>query len=142
MAKIAIISRATGAITDICDEEDKFEIYEGPDADMKWCDVPDDCTHEHVMINGQVVHHSECEDLRAAATVSRMVGYGDVGAQLDMQYKDSLDGGTRWVDHIKKVKSENPAPSSIPPFVPNPKLIQLPGRASWDPWVDNWKPPR
>jgi hypothetical protein len=140
MAKVAIVNRDTGFITDICDEADKFEIYEGLDAQFKWCEVPDDCTYEHIMINGEVIHRSEREDLRVPATIARQVAYGDIGAQLDMQYKDSLDGGTRWADHIAKVKSENPSPSSIPPFVPNPKHTQLPGRAAWDPWVDNWNP--
>lgn len=141
MAKVGIVQRVTGAITDICDEADKFEIYEGPDADMKWCEVPDDCTYEHIMVNGIVIHHSEREDLRVGATIARQVGYGDIGAQLDMQYKDSLDGGTRWVDHVAAVKAQNQAPSSIPEFVPNPKHVQLPGRAAWDPWVDNWVAP-
>lgn len=142
MAKVAIVNRQTGFITDICDEADKFEIYEGLDAQFKWCEVPDDCTYEHVMVNGVVIHHSEREDLRVAATIARQVAYGDIGAQLDMQYKDALDGGTRWADHIAKVKAENQSPSSIPEFVPNPKHEQLPGRAAWDPWVDNWVPPQ
>lgn len=142
MAKVGIVHRVTGTITDICDESDKFEIYEGPDAEMKWCEVPDDCTYEHIMVNGEVIHHSEREDLRVGATISRQIAYGDIGAQLDMQYKDSLDGGTRWVDHIARVKSENQAPSSIPEFVPNPKHFQLQGRAAWDPWVDNWTSPQ
>jgi hypothetical protein len=142
MAKVAIVNRYTGVITDICDEADKFEIYEGLDAQFRWCEVPDDCTYEHLMVNGEVIHRTEREDLRMGATISRQIAYGDIGLQLDMQYKDSLDGGTRWVDHIAKVKAENVAPSTIPPFVPNPKHEQLPGRASWDPWVDNWTPPQ
>jgi hypothetical protein len=141
MAKVAIVNRDTGFLTDICDEEDKFEIYEGLDAQFKWCEVPDDATYEHVMVNGVVIHRSEREDLRIAATIARQVAYGDIGNQMDMQYKDALDGGTRWADHIARVKAENQSPSSIPEFVPNPKHTQLEGRASWDPWVDNWVPP-
>ena len=137
MAKVGIVNKNNGVITDICDEADKFDIYEGPDSDFKWCEVPDDCTYEHVMVNGEVIHHSEREDLRIGATIARQIGYGDIGEQLDMQYKDSLDGGTRWADRIAKVKAETAAPSSIPEFVPNPKHQQLPGRAAWDPWVDN-----
>ena len=49
MAKWAICSAETGQLSDICDEEDKFEIYEGPDADIKWVPVPDDCTYEHTL---------------------------------------------------------------------------------------------
>ena len=40
-------------------------------------------------------------DLRAAA-------YGSWGNQLDMQYHDSVDGTTTWVDHVKSVKDANP----------------------------------
>ena len=56
MAKWAICDAQTGQLNDICDEEDKFEIYEGPDAGCKWVPVPDDCTYEHRMINGVCVH--------------------------------------------------------------------------------------
>ena len=41
---------------------------------------------------------------------ARQVAYGSIGDQLDMQYKDLLDDGTRWKDHIAKVKSDNPKP--------------------------------
>lgn len=132
MAKFAIVNKISGSLTDICDEEDKFDIYEGPDAELKWCKVPDDTSYEHIMINGVCVHREMKEDLRESATVQRGLAYGDMGSQLDMQYKDSLDGGTRWVDHIARVKSTIPAPSSIPPFVPNPAHIQIEGNAAWD----------
>lgn len=141
MAKVAICNRTTGQLSDICDEADKFEIYEGPDAEMKWVSVPDDCTYEHVMVNGVVIHHSEQEDLRLSAVVDRELAYGPIGEQLDMQYKDSLDGGTRWRDHIAAVKASTTSPTSIPEFVEDPKKVQLDGRAAWDPWVDNWVPP-
>lgn len=141
MAKVAIVNGTTGQLSDICDEADKFEIYEGPDSDMRWMEVPDDATYEHFMCNGAVIHKSLTEDLREEATITRMLSYGDVGEQLDMQYKDALDGGTRWKDHVTSVKASTQKPSDIPEFVPNPKYIQLEGRKSWDPWVDNWVAP-
>ena len=141
MAKVAIVNGTTGQLTDICDEADKFEIYEGPDSDMKWCEVPDDATYEHYMVNGVVIHRSEAEDLREGAVIDRMIAYGDIGEQLDMQYKDSLDGGTRWRDHVAAVKASTPSPGSIPEFVEDPKKVQLEGRKAWDPWVDNWVAP-
>ena len=118
MAKWAIVSKDTGALSDICDEADKFEIYEGADATMKWCEVPDDANFDKQMINGVLVDHHDNEDLREEAVVDRIIAYGDVGEQLDMQYKDSLDGGTRWKDHVANVKATVTAPASIPPFVP------------------------
>lgn len=141
MAKWAICDAVTGQLNDICDEEDKFEIYEGPDSSMKWVAVPDDCTYEHAMINGVVVHKDDLEDLREGATVTRVLAYGTTGEQLEMQYLDAGDGGTRWVDHIANVRSTTTSPSSIPEYVPNPRHQQLEGRKSWDPWVDNWTPP-
>ena len=141
MAKVAIICGTTGQLSDICDEADKFEIYEGPDSDMRWMEVPDDATYEHFMVNGVVIHKSLTEDLREEATVDRMLAYGDVGEQLDMQYKDALNGTTTWKDHIANVKASTTKPSTIPEFVPNPKYSQLEGRKAWDPWVDDWTPP-
>ena len=141
MAKWAICDARSGQLTDICDEEDKFEIYEGADAEIKWVPVPDDCTYEHTMINGVVVHRDALEDLKERAIVTRELAYGDVGSQLDMQYQDSVDGGTRWKDHVANVKATTTAPRTIAEFVPDPKHTQLEGRNSWDPWVDNWTPP-
>ena len=40
----------------------------------------------------------------------RKKAYGDIGDQLDMQYKDQLNGTTTWKDHIAKVKSDHPKP--------------------------------
>ena len=141
MAKWAICNKVTGALSDICEDADKFEIYEGPDAEMKWVPVPDDCTYEHSMINGVIVHRDETEDLREEAVVDRVLAYGPIGEQLDMQYKDAQDGGTRWKDHIANVKANTTTPTSIPEFVPNPKHTQPEGRAAWDEWVDDWTPP-
>lgn len=42
---------------------------------------------------------------------TRQEAYGSIGDQLDMQYKDLVDGTTTWKDHIAKVKSDNPKPA-------------------------------
>lgn len=42
-------------------------------------------------------------DLRRAA-------YASWGDQLDMQYHDSVDDTTTWVDHVAAVKDANPKP--------------------------------
>jgi hypothetical protein len=141
MAKWAIVDKFSGALTDIVDVADKFEIYEGADANHKWVEVPDDTTYEHSMINGVVVHRSDNEDLRDDATVERIIAYGNVGEQLDMQYRDAVNGTTEWKDHIAAVKAGTTKPSTIPAFVQDNKKVQLEGRNSWDPWVDNWTPP-
>ena len=141
MAKWAIVQKDTGMLSDFVDEADKFEIYEGADATDKWMEVPDDATFEHKMVNGVVIHHTEQEDLRDEAVVDRRNAYGGIDEQLDMQYKDLLNGTTTWKDHIANVKATTTKPSTIAAFVPDPKKTQLIGRASWDPWVDNWTPP-
>ena len=38
----------------------------------------------------------------------REENYLSIGDQLDMQYKDLINGTTTWKDHIAKVKSDNP----------------------------------
>ena len=141
MAKYAIVQKETGQISDIVDEADKFDVYEGADATMKWCEVPDNTTYEHTMINGVCCARADCEDLRVGQELERVNAYGDLGAQLDMQYKDQLNGTTTWKDHIANVKASIAAPSTIAEFVEDPKKVQLEGRAAWDPWVDNWTPP-
>ena len=40
----------------------------------------------------------------------RKKAYGDIGDQLDMRYKDLLNGTTTWKDHVAKVKSDYPKP--------------------------------
>tara|TARA_B100000131_G_scaffold5240_1_gene5400 strand:- start:533 stop:958 length:426 start_codon:yes stop_codon:yes gene_type:complete len=141
MAKWAIVQRDNGMLSDFVDEADKFEIYEGADATNKWMEVPDDATFEHKMVNGVVIHHTEQEDLRDEATVDRRNAYGGIDEQMDMMYKDQINGTTTWRDHVANVKATTTKPSTIPPFVEDPKKVQLQGRAAWDPWVDNWTPP-
>ena len=114
MAKWAIVDKFSGALTDIVDVADKFEIYEGADANHKWVEVPDDTTYEHSMINGVVVHRGDNEDLRDDATVERIIAYGNVGEQLDMQYRDAINGTTEWKDHVAAVKAGTTKPSTIP----------------------------
>ena len=116
MAKWAIVDGDSGQLSDIVDEADKFEIYEGADATSKWCEVPDDTTFEHYMVNGTIIHHNDVEDPKEDAQVTRELAYGAIGDQLDMQYKDSLDGGTRWKDHIANVKATTTAPSTYGTF--------------------------
>jgi len=39
---------------------------------------------------------------------TRAVAYPELKEQLDMQYKDLLNGTTTWKDAVAKVKSDNP----------------------------------
>ena len=42
---------------------------------------------------------------------ARQEAYGSIGDQLDMMYKDEVDGTTTWKDHVAQVKTDNPKPS-------------------------------
>ena len=55
---------------------------------------------------------SDADAMEALAAVhaTRKTAYGDIGAQLDMQYHDNVDGTTTWKDHVAKVKADNPKP--------------------------------
>tara|TARA_Y100000401_G_C8170575_1_gene148970 strand:- start:86 stop:409 length:324 start_codon:yes stop_codon:yes gene_type:complete len=37
--------------------------------------------------------------------------YASVGDQLDMQYKDKINGTSTWTDHVAAVKAKYPKPS-------------------------------
>ena len=41
---------------------------------------------------------------------ARKASYFPLEEQFDLQYKDLLDNGTRWKDHIAQVKADNPKP--------------------------------
>ena len=45
-----------------------------------------------------------------AYIAERKRAYSSIGDQLDMQYKDLLNGTTVWKDHVAKVKSDYPKP--------------------------------
>ena len=53
--------------------------------------------------NGTFAYVQNYRELRKEA-------YGDIGDQLDMQYHDSVNGTTAWVDHIAAVKAKYPKP--------------------------------
>ena len=132
--KKAIIHGESGIITDICEEGDEFQIYDGADATMKWMEVPDDTTNEHRMVNGVIYPRIELENQAEAYLVARTIAYGSVGEQLDMIYKDQVNGTTTFKDHVAAVKANVPSPSSAPAFTEDVKKLQVTGRMAWDPY--------
>jgi len=44
----------------------------------------------------------------AQVDTARRVAYGPIADQLDMMYKDQVNGTTTWKAHVAKVKSDNP----------------------------------
>ena len=54
---------------------------------------------------------ADLEERQNAVRVTRKAAYGSIADQLDMQYKDKLNGTTTWDDHVAAVKSANPIPT-------------------------------
>ena len=58
MAKWALVNKNNGGLTDICDEADKFDVYDGSDAEFKWCEIPDDAAEKIVTLKDAVTYLS------------------------------------------------------------------------------------
>jgi len=74
-------------------------------------DLSDNLTEVNVAPQSgkQVWNGSEWTDPNKVLVVKkRRNEYADIEDQLDMQYKDLLNGTTTWKDHITKVKQDNP----------------------------------
>jgi len=54
--------------------------------------------------------NSKFDEQENGYKTARQEAYGSVQDQLDMQYWDSVNGTTTWVDHIEQVKTDNPKP--------------------------------
>ena len=54
---------------------------------------------------------ADLEERQNAVRATRKAAYKDIGEQLDMQYKDNVNGTTTWKDHVAAVKSANPIPT-------------------------------
>lgn len=111
MAKMCLVTYE-GSIMEIVDPGQEIEIYDGEGATSKWVSCSNDSVNSNwIMKDGAFVE-------RTAPPVDyalrRVVAYGSIGDQLDMQYKDALNGTTTWKDHIAAVKAANAPPSDQP----------------------------
>ena len=64
--------------------------------------------------DAQIASYDSAADLderQNAVRATRKTAYKDIGEQLDMQYKDNVNGTTTWKDHVAAVKSANPIPT-------------------------------
>jgi hypothetical protein len=106
-----------GYVHQIVDPGEDFEIYCGPDATIQWVDAPDDITIDWTLewspSANQMVWVKR-DKVYTDPETARKVAYGDVGAQLDMLYKDMVNGTNFWQDHIASVKASIPKPSARP----------------------------
>lgn len=101
-----------GLVSDVVDPGNEFPVYNGPDSPIRWvtCDN-DSISSTWMLIDGQWV--APDQRYENGQNLKRQISYGDVGEQLDMMYKDMVDGGTRWKDHIANVKATIESESSF-----------------------------
>ena len=113
MAKMCLVTYE-GTITEIVDPGQEYQIYDGEGASCKWVlSADDDVNLNWIMRNGAFV---ERDAPPVDYALRRKVAYGDIGEQLDMQYRDAVNGTTEWKDHIAAVKAANAAPSEQPDY--------------------------
>ena len=110
MAKMCLVDYR-GFIEQIVEPGEEFEIYEGDDARIKWVlSASDDVTLDWIMKDGAFVERTK----HISYAIQRQVAYGPIGDQLDMLYKDQINGTTTFRDHVAAVKAANPAPADEP----------------------------
>ena len=110
MSKMCLVDYR-GFIEQIVEPGEEFEIYAGSDAKTKWVlSASDDVTLDWIMKEGVFVERTQDTNY----TIQRQVAYGSIGDQLDMLYKDQINGTTTFRDHIAAVKAGNPAPADQP----------------------------
>jgi len=63
-------------------------------------------TREDVLVNPE--QRTASQIATEAYIAARKADYKSLEEQLDMRYWDSVNSTTLWVDHIAKVKSDNP----------------------------------
>jgi hypothetical protein len=105
-----VLVTVEGNVQDIKNPGEEYQIYEGPGAAVRWINCQSDNVNSTwIMVDGQWL-----EDVQAPPSydVLRRSAYGDIGDQLDMLYKDMLNGTQNWVDHISTVKEVVPGVNS------------------------------
>jgi hypothetical protein len=95
-----------GVINDVVDIGEEFEIYNGPDATIKWCLCPhDDVTADWHLINGQWIKPED--KLDTDQNMRRKIAYGSIEEQLGTLYWDIINGNLEngeWVSKCREVK--------------------------------------
>ena len=86
-----------------------FIVNQGLDSEIF---VPDNMDNRHRVMLQEWIDEGNTPDPYVEPEVpyqdKRIQAYGSIGDQLDMQYKDLVNGTTVWKDHIAKVKSDIP----------------------------------
>lgn len=113
MLRALINSMEPGRICEVRNPGEEFEVHES----FSWVDVPDDTTTQDTYLeDGTVKKYSVIDDpyfVTDGYKVARAIGYGSIGDQLDMLYKEiKAVGGISptgpWVTHIESIKAAIP----------------------------------
>ena len=105
MAKSVLVD-FQGGIQHICEPGDEFEVFEGPDAKVRWTTcASDDINDSWILHNGVWEQNVQAPP---SYSVLRRNAYGDIGEQLDMLYRDQINGTTTWRDAIQAIKDRHP----------------------------------
>jgi len=93
-----------------CYVSEEFPVVVGPNASSKWVDAPKEVDQFWRLEKGQWVDRSkQYTDPERARTVA----YGSFGSQLDMMYKDMVNGTSKWQEHVAKVKKDIPMDAAL-----------------------------
>ena len=118
--KALVIKTDDGRVSEILPDDDIFEIH--PDFGI-WIDCtgtdienekPNDPNGGSWIYNFETERFSiepPASDTAVRFEIARKLGYGEVGDQLDMLYKEVKDAGSitadgEWFGHVKKVKED------------------------------------
>ena len=99
-----------GSVAAIVSPGEEHEIFEGPGAAIRWVNCEsDEVNPSWILVDGEWMR-----DVQAPPSYAmlRKQAYGDVGDQMDMLYKDMLNGTSNWIDHVNTVKATVPGPNS------------------------------
>ena len=120
MLRALLHSQEPGRICEIKNPGEEFEVHEN----FSWVDVPDDTTTADTYNEDGTITKwhplNQTVFLEQGYAVARGIGYGSIGNQLDMLYKELQTTGTisntgPWATHISNVKSAIPKddPSAV-----------------------------
>jgi hypothetical protein len=119
---------------DACYVSNEFPVNEGSDASSRWVDAPDEVDCFWRLEAGEWVDRSESftDPIRA-----RQVAYKSVGEQLDMLYRDMVNGTTNWQEHITKVKNDIPKDVELSNKIAHEPITHSMDRPSWT-YIPGW----
>ena len=117
MKKVLTSKHEPGRILEVVEPGNEFDVHE----DFTWVDCDQDEVdqdHTYTITDGvynwiRVDYINDTEFATEGYKFARMIGYKDIGEQLDMIYKELMANGTLsatgpWATHITDVKNSIP----------------------------------